>query len=194
MAYTDRDMIKAMLEGDDRAFETVYRQFHMDLYRVAYLISGNKADSEDIMQETFVTIYLHRKELKEPERFEKWAMKILVRKAFKALKGKRKEASLEGIAEDTEAEVKNERLMENKNVVSPQDKAIESIEYREVLEAVRSLPKKLRTATVLYYYKDYSIKEIAEATGCFEGTVKSRLYKSRKILFEKLGDFKEGRL
>ena len=100
MTDREKNTIEAMIAGDDEAFAAVYGAFYQKLYRTAYLMSGNRADSEDILQETFVTVYLHRGELKNPMGIEKWIRKILVRKAVKLLKRKKQESSLEALLEE----------------------------------------------------------------------------------------------
>lgn len=186
MTDTDREMISEMIRGDDGAFEAVYKRFHMNLYRTAYLISGNKADSEDILQETFVAVYLHRSELKIPEGFEKWAMRILVRKAVKISKRNGREASLDELLEDSEEGYGIERLMGDQRAVSPQENVIKRETEIELLRAVMRLPLKLRTMVALYYFRDCSIKETAALMGVFEGTVKSGLFRARAVLKREL--------
>lgn len=185
MTDKEKNTIEAMIAGDDRAFAAVYGAFYQKLYRTAYLMSGNQADSEDILQETFVTVYLHRGELKNPMGIEKWIRKILVRKAVKLLKRKKQESSLEALLEDEETASK-ERLLEDLQGISPQERAIQGEQQRQMLKIISGLPVRLRAAVVLYYYEDCSIKEIAEATGSLAGTVKSRLYQARKLIREGL--------
>ena len=124
-------------------------------------MSGNRADSEDILQETFVTVYLHRGELKNPMGIEKWIRKILVRKAVKLLKRKKRESSLEALLEDEETASK-ERLLEDLQGVSPQERAIQGEQQRQMMKLIAGLPVKLRTVVILYYYEDCSIREIAD--------------------------------
>lgn len=173
MTDKEKNTIEAMIAGDDGAFAAVYGAFYQKLYRTAYLMSGNRADSEDILQETFVTVYLHRGELKNPMGIEKWIRKILVRKAVKLLKRKKRESSLEALLEDLQG-------------VSPQERAIQGEQQRQMMKLIAGLPVKLRTVVILYYYEDCSIREIAEATGSLAGTVKSRLYQARKLIREGL--------
>ena len=82
--------VRRMIEGDEKAFDELYHAYSKKLYRMAYFITGNHSDSEDILQETFVKCYLHRKELKNLERFESWICQILVRTAWKMEKKKKR--------------------------------------------------------------------------------------------------------
>ena len=70
--------------------------------------------------------------------------------------------------------------------VTPESEYLIKEEKKTVLKAVNSLKEPLRTVILLYYSADLSIDEIAKIMGVPEGTVKSRLYKARKVLKEKL--------
>ena len=65
-------------------------------------------------------------------------------------------------------------------------------EERVLYQAVLNLPVKQRTVMILYYYNEMSIKEIAAACGCLEGTVKSRLHSGKARLKHVLEEKKEG--
>ena len=65
---------------------------------------------------------------------------------------------------------------------SPLEETLARSRDEMLYEAVKALPVKQRTAVVLYYFNQMSTREIAEATGCLEGTVKSRLHTARKNL------------
>ena len=101
------------------------------------------------------------------------------------LKRKKRESSLEALLEDEETASK-ERLLEDLQGVSPQERAIQGEQQRQMMKLIAGLPVKLRTVVILYYYEDCSIREIVEATGSLAGTVKSRLYQARKLIREGL--------
>ncbi len=172
-------------KGNFDLFDEFYEQVKRPCFYNIYSLIKNHDLSEDLLQETFVTVYLHRGELKNPMGIEKWIRKILVRKAVKLLKRKKQESSLEALLEDEETASK-ERLLEDLQGVSPQERAIQGEQQRQMMKLIAGLPVKLRTVVVLYYYEDCSIREIAEATGSLAGTVKSRLYQARKLIREGL--------
>lgn len=70
MEEKNRALVTRMIDGEEAAFDEIYRSCSGKLYRMAYFITGNRSDSEDILQETFVKCYLHRGELKDLERFD----------------------------------------------------------------------------------------------------------------------------
>ena len=197
MEEKNRALIARMIDGDEAAFDEIYHSYSGKLYRMAYFITGNRSDSEDILQETFVKCFLYRKDLKQPERFESWLYQILVRTAWRSEKKKKgkKELSFDGILDNEEDTGMAERI-QNDGKEEPLDQILKAEGSSELWAAVNGLGVKHRTVILLYYYNDFSTKEIAVMTGTLEGTVKSRLHKARILLRERLsagGDTEKGR-
>lgn len=190
MEEEKRAFVSRMLAGDERAFDEIYHSYSKKLYRMAYFITGNHSDSEDILQETFVKCYLHRKELKNSDRFEPWIYQILVRTAWKLEKKKRRagEISYEGILEQEEDSGSriSRQIREDSSALNPLDAFLQKETFSELGEMVKQLDIKYRTVVLLYYYNDLGTKEIARVMGIFEGTVKSRLSKARSLLHQQL--------
>lgn len=166
-------LVISMIHGDMDAFDRLMKIYQPKALRVAYLISGSYADSEDIVQETFVACYLNRQEIKNPKAFKSWFYKTLSRNAWRVCRRQNRETPTEEVYKDGSAapgEVLKELIMREEETL--------------IYEAIRSLPVKHRTILVLYYYNEMSIKEIAKACGCLDGTVKSRLYHGKQKLKE----------
>ena len=77
----EESIVRRMIEGDLDAFGELMAIYERPALRAAWLISGNAADSEDIVQETFTTCYLNRKKLRNPAAFKTWFYRILTRTA-----------------------------------------------------------------------------------------------------------------
>lgn len=168
----ERELIREVQEGNMQAFEQLFERYKYKAMRTAYLMTGDKYTSEDIVQEAFTTCYLSIKSLKSPEYFKTWFFKLLTRIAWRYMKKEKTLIPIEAI---------------NKVIESGQDlTAPNEIEQREAKNAVykeiMKLDYKLQTTIILYYYNELSIKEIAKVMGCLEGTVKSRLHTARKKL------------
>lgn len=169
---TEEVLVRQMKEGDKASFDLLYEKYRNTALRTAYLITGNFSLSEDIVQDTFVKIYLHCGELRNDSEFKAWMMQILVRTAYR--NGKK-----------ANREVPDEEIVQKADTGRIPD-SLEQVLAREeagaVVEAVRALPIKQRSVVVLYYYQEYRITEIAEIMGCREGTVKSRLHTAKRQL------------
>lgn len=175
MEQTVADLVRRMIRDDSQAFDQLMGHYYPKVLRMAYLISGSHADSEDIVQETFVLCWMNRKKIKEPEYFGNWIYKTLTREAWRFCRKSRREQPVEevyGKEEPGTASVLEEVMMRSHE--------------EELYKAIKKLPVKQRTAVVLYYFNQMSAKEIAGIMGCLEGTVKSRLHTARSNLKQEL--------
>ena len=175
---TEEMLVKQMKKGDKASFDMLYEKYKNMALHTAYLITGDYSYSEDVVQDTFVKVYLHCKELKNDSGFKAWMMQILVRTAYKSGKKKSRELPDEDILVKAD---KGQRF-------SSVDQVIAREEAEMIAGAVKALPIKQRTVVVLYYYQEYRVNEIAAMLGVLEGTVKSRLHTARKILRKSLTD------
>ncbi len=165
-------LVECMRQGDRAAFDQIYERYQNRILRMAYLIVGNLADSEDIAQETFIKCYLHCSELKDSSGFKSWLFQILTRTAWHY--GKKAARELP----DPEIGL----TAEHSDGITALDHILESEQTSEICRAIRSLDMKYRLVVVYYYYNQMSTREIASACGCLEGTVKSRLFTARRLL------------
>ena len=170
-----KETAEQMLKGGRREFESIVEIYYPKAMRLAYLISGSYADSQDIVQEAFTSCYINRGKIKEPQYFERYLYKTLSRKAWSYCKKMRREQPVE--------EIFDENTADNFSVA---EDFVQRQENRQIFSIILSLPIKQRTAVILYYYNNLSTKEIAKITGSFEGTVKSRLFSARKSIKKQL--------
>ena len=165
-------LVRQMKEGDKASFDLLYEKYKKMALHTAYLITGNLPDSEDVVQETFVKVYLHCRELKNDNGFKSWMMQILVHTAYKMGKKKNREQPDEQVAEKADTK--------------PEPYSLEQVlkweQAAELAEAIKKLPIKQRTVIILFYYQDCSVSEIAKICNCMEGTVKSRLHTAKRNL------------
>ncbi|HEX2925867.1 MAG TPA: RNA polymerase sigma factor [Ruminiclostridium sp.] len=169
------ELVKRCQRGDPDSFSELYRLFCRKALGTSYLMSGNKGIADDIVQESFIECFLNIKKLKKPEAFEGWFYRILMRTGWRLIK-----------RQNTAIPVSNESIIEL-SAASGSDSAINRCETRmDVISALEKLSLPLKTVAVLHYYNDMKIEEISKVLGCFTGTVKSRLYKARKMLYSEL--------
>lgn len=187
---TDEELVIQLKEnrGQKEAFDELYHRYKDLAIRNAYLITGNRSDAEDVVQEAFVTSYLHIGELKNQSGYKAWLMQILIRLSYRTAKRCKRE-----FPEEHTEEIREQR--ELKDVMqhgsaeytsaergSPLAQLITREEADRVMTAVNALPAKQRVVIVLYYYDELSVEEIASIVRISTGTVKSRLFAARKNL------------
>jgi len=177
-------LIEQLIDGDEAAFKELYDIYKEKVYRTAWMLTNNASTSQDIIQEVFIQVYLKIHKLKYLDAFESWLYKITVNCSLKHMK-KNKELTVvfdENILT---------QIIETNISCIPEDKTLQIEFTKELLSLVYSLPKEKKTTIILYFYNNMSIKKIAEVMNCSEGTVKSRLFNSKKILEKKINKSKK---
>ena len=154
--------------SDATDVRTLVEQHYAMLYRFAYRLSGSAADAEDLTQETFCTAQEKIGQLRDAAAARGWLCKIL-RNHF--LHGRRANNTVVWESLDTlEAE--------------PEDATDSMAEVdSERLQAVLAdLPEAFRTPVILFYFEEFSYRQIADQLGVPIGTVMSRLARAKAFL------------
>lgn len=175
-----RQLINHCQLGDLNSFEELYMLYKQKALGTAYLIGGNKNIAEDIVQEAFVICYNQIKQLKNPDVFNIWFYRIIVRVGWRMATKQKSHASYENMDIDKYFN-SNDCFIGNGNNDKSNDRLI-------VREAIMKLTLPLKTVVILYYFNELTIKEISEILDCFQGTIKSRLHKARKLLKKELSN------
>jgi len=164
----DRELVTRAMAGDREAFSELVRRSVDRLYAVARLIVRDPIAAEDATQEALVAAWRDLSALRDPDRFEAWLHRVLIRACYREARR---------VRDARRAEVREVELS------SPIDhtSADANIGFadREALErGFRALTADERTLLVLHYYLGYSISEVAETLGVPTGTAKSRLHRA----------------
>lgn len=162
----DIETVKRAISGDARAFEELLFLEERILYYKALSYMEKKEDALDAIQEATCKAFLSVGQLRNPEFFSTWLMKILIRECYKLLK-----------QHDQMIPYEEHELL--KKLDSKQDEEIESNHLGDVLS---KLSESYRTSIILFYYHDLSIQEISEIMQKPVGTVKTYLRRAKKKL------------
>jgi len=166
----DFSVIKRFLEGDKSAFQVLVKRHKEKVRNIIYLTINNSSLVDDIAQEVFITVYKNLKNFRFEAQFTTWLYRITVNKCKDYL---RKISVRRIFVPASEAE---ERPDFEQNGIESDD--ISNI----VFDAISKLPAKLRIPLVLKDIEGFSYHEIASATECEMGTVKSRIFRARERL------------
>lgn len=168
---TEWKLVEQCLQGDDSAFEEIYKMLSPKMYTVSLRYTQNDFDAQDVLQDAFIRIYNNLKQFKFNGSFEGWCRRIVMNTAIESLrkKGRLKENSGEEIPE-----------------IAIEPKSFERLKYEDLLGLIRTLPDGYRSVFNLYVIDGYSHKEIGELLGVSESTSKTQLYKARLALQKKV--------
>ncbi len=172
-------LVIRLQSNDNSAFNPLFDAYRLKAVRTAAFISGDYALAEDITQEAFVKCLLNIKSLREPEKFKPWFFRLLTRCAWRAMDKKNRLIPSDEIFEIDKT---------SQDSVFDCYPSEQLAQYANLYNAIKALGKKQRTTIILYYFNEFSIKEIAMATSSLEATVKSRLHMAKKSLKKSLGD------
>jgi RNA polymerase sigma factor (sigma-70 family) len=163
-----RDLVKRAMAGDHEAFSELARDSIGRLYAVARLILRDQDRAEDATQEALVAAWRDLSALRDPDRFEAWLRRLLVRACYREARTQRRRTLIEIHVEPPDLAGREDRS---------------DLADREQLErGFRHLDADQRAVLVLHYYLGLPLTEVAEVLGVPAGTIKSRLHRATQAM------------
>jgi RNA polymerase sigma-70 factor (ECF subfamily) len=194
MAETETTLVERLRGGDAVALETLMERYAPRVYRLAYGITRNEADAEEVMQDVFLNVFRKIGAFKGRSALGTWIYRVAVNAALIKRRGKRfelevaLEEQLPTFLADGHREGDRAWVLADWSE-SPEEQLL-SGETRAVLNrAIDALPGHYRAALVLRDVEGLSNEEVAEALGESVPTVKSRLHRARMALREQVTRF-----
>jgi len=173
----------------DRAeFAAEAMQYAGQLYSAALRMTRNRADAEDLVQETYLRAYRSFNTFDEGTNLRAWLFRILTNTFINSYRAKQRRP-VEDELGDIEDLYMYKRLGNLDASRSAEDTLFEMFTDDEVKQALEELPENFRLPVLLADVEDFSYKEIAEMMDIPIGTVMSRLHRGRKAMQKKLTDF-----
>ena len=150
---------------DTQEYERITTKYLDCIYRVAVNGCQNYADAEDVVQDTFLKLWKQGGKFEDEEHLRKWLIRVTVNGCNSLWRSawKRRTTYLEEMTKEP---------------------AFSTPERSNLYFAVRELPQKYRQIVHLYYFEEYSVKEIADIMGLSETAVQTRLQRARQKLKE----------
>ncbi len=152
----------------DERFREAVELYGDMVFRLAYSYLKNRADAEDVMQETLLKLYTERKAFESADHERNWVLRVAANECRKLLRSPWRRRGRESLDEAEEAA------------------AFDRPAQTELFRQVMALPPKYRAAVYLYYYEGYSVKEAAGLLGAKASTVQTWLMRARGQLQIKL--------
>lgn len=157
------ETIKKAKQGYVNEIGQIILENMQTLYRVAFSILKTEEEIYDAISSTTVIVFEKIHTLKNEEYFKTWLTRILINECYKIYNQNKKIIHLETYNQ--------EKLTYNDTYVD-----------LDIRNLIKDLDKDLREIVMLYYFEEFSVKEIAKIVRIPEGTVKSRLSRARKVL------------
>ncbi|MCD6115822.1 sigma-70 family RNA polymerase sigma factor [bacterium] len=176
MKQKEEKWINEAVQGSNRAFAKLVKIYTGMIFKLTYNMTGNLEDAKDITQETFTRAFINISSFNRKSKFSTWLYRIAYNKSVDLL---RKKSRI------------NTGLDESKfNIPENSSKKFYTGKQDAIEKALGTLTQNQKTAVVLYYYHNCSLKEIAEVLGCAHSTARVHLFRGLKKLKKELKDFK----
>ncbi|SFV08655.1 RNA polymerase sigma factor RpoE [Pseudoduganella namucuonensis] len=182
---SDQLLVDRAKEGERQAFDLLVAKYQRRLLRLLARIVHDPVEAEDVVQETFIKAYRALRHFRGDSAFYTWLYRIGVNTAKNHLAGqnRRTPTSTGTDAEQAEGQEHGEQLHD---ISTPESMLATKQIAQTVNAAIDALPVDLRTAIVLREIEGLSYEEIADIMACPIGTVRSRIFRAREVVAEKL--------
>ncbi len=191
MRRSDEELMLSSRDGDNGAFEVLYRRYEKPVFRFAYRMVMSAADAEDLCQDTFLKVARAGRKYQATGKFKTWLFRIVLNLCHDRLRRRKFRAHLSLNAPATEDDDETVQLQER--ICDPSSDPVERAEASEaralVQQAFTALPEPQRTVVVLREYHALKFAEIAEIMHCPVGTVKALNHRARQKLMERLSKY-----
>ncbi|WP_342744277.1 sigma-70 family RNA polymerase sigma factor [Bacillus alkalicellulosilyticus] len=153
----DVKIVKKAKKGNKKAFQILMESEKSKLYKIAFVYMKNEDEALEVFQETILKAFTSIHSLKEERYFSTWLTRILINTAIELLNKKKRVIPME------------KEFIENR---TNDHFFAEHHRDLDLLQAITELEEKYKSVLLLRFYKDYSVKEIADILDCPEGTEK----------------------
>ena len=181
----DRALVERVQAGDQKAYGLLVAKYQRKLLRLVSRLVRDPAEAEDVAQEAFIKAYRALPSFRGESAFYTWLYRIGVNTAKNWLIANRRRAPTATEMDNTEAESYGESDL-LRDVDTPERLLMSKQIADTVNLAMAELPEELRTAVTLREIEGLSYEEIAQVMDCPIGTVRSRIFRARESIAQKL--------
>jgi len=175
-AHEDLTLCRETAAGNQAAFTALAAKYRKRIFSVGYGFFRNPDDTEDFVQDVLVKLYTSVGTFRGESLFSTWLMRIAYNTAVNSVKRRREYTSL---AEDFEVADAS---------LGPEESHLKEVSRLAIREAVSSLPERYRACVDMYFFYDMPYADIGEVTGLPVNTIKSHVFRAKKLLRERLDD------
>lgn len=178
--FDEKGTIPKILNGDLRAFDLLIKQYERLVFHICFKLVNSSDDAQDISQEVFIKVFNSLKNFEYRSKLSTWIARITYSTTLNYLK-KNKRDRFDPYPDDIE----NYHF----TLTDPENELIKKDANQYINYLINQLPPQYRMVLTLFHLEEFSYQEIEQITGLPEGTIKSYLFRGRKLLKEKLENY-----
>lgn len=180
----DAQLMLRLKNGEDQVLNELMGRWQLPLVSFIYRYIGQETEALDLAQETFVRVYETRHRYTVQGKFSTWLFAIAANLSRNYLRWRQRRGDSASAGWDAKGAKFAESVQSEDD--SPDHAAMRSESISLIKEVVNQLPHDLKTVILLYEYQGLSYEEIASVLGCSIKAVEMKLYRTRKLLRERL--------
>lgn len=178
LSLSDENLVRLAQEGDIQAYNNLLNRYHQKIRQTVYFYVNDHASVNDLVQEVLLKIFRNLAEFKEESEFSTWMYRIIqntIKNYFRAL----------SLRTDSESQFANEYTL---SLCSSPENQLMTIEFGELVEtAIGQLSEDLRLCYGMHIFEGQTYEAIAKRMRCPIGTVRSRIFRARKLVLSAVG-------
>jgi RNA polymerase sigma-70 factor (ECF subfamily) len=180
----DQDLVERVQKGDKRAFDLLVRKYQHKVVGVISRYISDWSECQDVAQETFIRAYRAIQSFRGDSQFYTWVYKIATNTAKNHLVSQGRRPPTDDVSIDDAVQLDGGARLKDR--ATPEHELLRQEIEQTVFAAVEELPEDLKTAITLREVDGLSYEEIAETMNCPIGTVRSRIFRARDAIDQKL--------
>lgn len=174
---SDQQLILLSLDGDSMAFDHLFNRYRDSMMQLCLQrTAGNIDDANDLIQETFLKVYLNLDKYNPTYTFGQWIFTIARNTFIDFIRKRQENLSIDNVKDH------RPQLSPQSPLPTPEESIINSQQHTQLEEYMDKMKPRYRRMIELRFYKDYSYEEIAEELDIPIGTVKTQLHRAREQL------------
>lgn len=182
---SDRVLVLRAQSGERGAFNALVRKYRHRVMKLSMRYTRNRADAEDVVQNTFFKAYWGLQNFRGESAFYSWLHRIAINSAKTMLSLRAHNASV-FVSNSGEAEHSDDSSTALTDLDTPEELALTDEICSAVNASIEALCEEQRTAIVLREFEGLSYSQVASAMSCPVGTVRSRVFRAREAIDNKL--------
>lgn len=185
LSLSDEDLMARVARDDERAFAELVRRFQARVTNLIGRVLNDRGCADDLAQETFVRVFVHRRNYRQGSKFSTWLFTIAANLAKNEIR--RRVRRRNWFSLDALQEVLSDGIAQLADPTEGRESLLEREQLQEMIgRSIATIPEKYRVALVLRDIEGLAYEEIAEVLGVPGGTVRSRINRARGMLKRKL--------
>jgi RNA polymerase sigma-70 factor (ECF subfamily) len=185
----DEDLVLRVQQGDKSAFDLLVIKYQHKIIQLVNRYVKDPSEAQDVAQEAFIKAYRALGDFRGDSAFYTWLYRIAINTAKNYLVSRARRSS------NYQVDIDDAEALENAPQLQGMDTPERLLLYQEIIDTIKTaidnLPEEMRTAIMLREFEGMSYEEIAVAMDCPVGTVRSRLFRAREAIDNKLNPLLE---